>query len=271
MFFFFNEKANWLDRCKQMVKAGKQMTVFELPLMMTVHLKRFAFDLERGYMRKIMTKVKYPKTLEMAPYVSKEVNIERAPYDLYAVLVHHGYGCDSGHYYAYVKSPAGKWYLADDDLITPVSEDEVLGQDAYMLFYQQKKPVMKKSAEEKKMPLPKSPSPPPAIHEPTPEKQPPVLIEDTNKNKKKKERRVVFEPLVHSDSPASWIMQSSDKPHRSLRGNLSPPTFSANVQDDSAWIVSSPDAFKKRLSEKKRRKIRVKLESRKSRWHVQPY
>lgn len=248
-----------------MVKAGKQMTIFELPMMLTIHLKRFAFDLQRGYMRKIMSKVEYPSTLDMAPYVSKEKHIKKALYNLYAVLVHLGYGCDSGHYFAYVKAPNGQWYRADDEDITPVSEKEVLDQNAYMLFYQQDKVITTEPTPKQKE---KSPSPPPAIQEPPSEAVPGRSVLSDIKNKKKEKRRVVFEPVIVSDNPNAWVVQSSHKPHRSLRGNFSPPTYAANVQDETSWLTSTRDEFKKRQAEKKKRRIRAKLAARKSRWNV---
>ncbi|KAI9029651.1 hypothetical protein CLU79DRAFT_473510 [Phycomyces nitens] len=121
--------------CKQRVTAGKQMTLCELPMMLNIHLKRFTFDMQRGYMRKVTSDVKYPEVLDMAPYVSKEKNCQKAIYRLYAVLVHLGGSCSSGHYYAYVKSPEGKWYRMDDEDVSLVSLKEVLSQRAYMMFY----------------------------------------------------------------------------------------------------------------------------------------
>jgi ubiquitin C-terminal hydrolase len=97
------------------VNAGKQMTIHELPSMLCVHLKRFTFDMMRGYMRKVTKDIQYTETLDMAPYVSKETKCKSAIYRLYAVLVHLGYGCDSGHYFAYVKAPDGKWFRMDDE------------------------------------------------------------------------------------------------------------------------------------------------------------
>lgn len=35
-------------------------------------------------------------------------------YQLYAVLVHAGSSCNSGHYYCYVRSPGGHWYCMND-------------------------------------------------------------------------------------------------------------------------------------------------------------
>ncbi|KAL0088968.1 hypothetical protein J3Q64DRAFT_1637566 [Phycomyces blakesleeanus] len=130
-----SENKYMCSSCKQRVTAGKQMTLCELPMMLNIHLKRFTFDMQRGYMRKVTTDVKYPEVLDMAPYVSKEKHCQKAIYRLYAVLVHFGGGCSSGHYYAYVKSPEGKWYRMDDEDVALVSLKEVLSQRAYMLFY----------------------------------------------------------------------------------------------------------------------------------------
>jgi hypothetical protein len=281
--------------CKQMVKAGKQMTINELPLMCTIHLKRFAFDLERGYMRKITSNVQYPETLDLAPFVSKEKKIEKAEYNLYAVLVHAGYGCDSGHYFAYIKAPNGQWYNADDEYIAPVPVDEVLNQQAYMLFYQQDKPMAKPT-------LPASPPLVPNINDiaakkvlvskkeateatkqtpattVTPQPQAPVTtaiptaaIETNTKNVSTKRRVRFVEPIVKADNPKSWTVQLSTQSHRSLRGNLSPPTYSANVSDKSSWTEQSTSDFIRTQKSKKRRVFRVKLESKKTSWSVNPY
>jgi hypothetical protein len=56
-------------------------------------------------------------------------------YNLYGVLVHAGRSTHSGHYYCYVRSPAGVWYELDDSSVRSVSERTVLSQKAYMLFY----------------------------------------------------------------------------------------------------------------------------------------
>ncbi|KAI9274170.1 hypothetical protein BY458DRAFT_454752 [Sporodiniella umbellata] len=124
--------------CRNTVVATKKMTVDELPKNLVIHLKRFAFDLERCAMRKVHQHVNFPAKIDMAPFVSKERRIQAATYKLYAVLVHDGHSCDSGHYYAYVRTPSGNWTMINDDIVSQVSEQEVLSQKAYMLFYEQK-------------------------------------------------------------------------------------------------------------------------------------
>lgn len=56
-------------------------------------------------------------------------------YSLYAVLVHSGHSIHSGHYYCYVKSPAGQWFEMDDSSVRQVNVQTVLSQRAYILFY----------------------------------------------------------------------------------------------------------------------------------------
>ncbi|KAI8979731.1 hypothetical protein BDF20DRAFT_835706 [Mycotypha africana] len=124
--------------CNQETQAEKRMTISELPLMLTVHLKRFAYDLKRQKMIKLNQRIGFDEVLDMAPYVCKEKKIEEAKYELYAVLVHSGPRCDYGHYYTYVKSSNDDgWYCMDDDIVRPASQEEMKTSKAYMLFYRQ--------------------------------------------------------------------------------------------------------------------------------------
>lgn len=251
------------DSCKQIVKAGKQMTINEAPMMLTVHLKRFAFDLQRGYMRKIGTAVKYNETLDIAPYMSKDKRVSEASYNLYAVLVHLGYGCDSGHYYAYVKAPNGQWYRMDDEDVQAVSLKEVLSQNAYMLFYQQDNLVVADQPVKKQQQI----SEPPVVMQPPPPVAAKKVLVDPSLPKKEK-KKVVMEPEIKADHPDLWVMQSSDKPCRSLRGNLSPPTYGAAVSDPSSWESTSTAEFKRKQKLRRRRVFKKNLESRKRPWSV---
>ena len=58
-------------------------------------------------------------------------------YDLYAVCNHHGDDLQGGHYTATCRNPTdGQWYSFDDIHTSKVEENEVVSQDAYILFYQ---------------------------------------------------------------------------------------------------------------------------------------
>ena len=60
-------------------------------------------------------------------------------YDLYAVVCHHGVSVAAGHYTAYALNPYHKhWLHFNDRLVQFVSEDAVINQDAYLLFYRRR-------------------------------------------------------------------------------------------------------------------------------------
>lgn len=47
-------------------------------------------------------------------------------YQLQAVLTHQGRTSSSGHYVAWVRFKEDLWIKCDDDLVSPVTEDEIL-------------------------------------------------------------------------------------------------------------------------------------------------
>jgi ubiquitin carboxyl-terminal hydrolase 36/42 len=75
-------------------------------------------------------------------------NIADQVYDLYGVVVHQGGSTSSGHYYSYCKTDMalnqtekpgnGKWYECNDSYISPISEQQALNAQAYLLFYQKR-------------------------------------------------------------------------------------------------------------------------------------
>ncbi|CAO3563070.1 unnamed protein product [Mortierella alpina] len=122
------------DKCKVLVDARKQMTIYEAPKVLSVHLKRFTFTGQ-----KINRHVKFDTKLELNSVMSSNRKHPDLTYSLYAVLVHAGGSCHSGHYYCYVKSSNGIWYSMNDSHVSVVSLQTVLSQNAYMLFYSQDK------------------------------------------------------------------------------------------------------------------------------------
>lgn len=127
-------------RCKVLVDARKQMTIYEAPKVLTVHLKRFTSSGQ-----KINQHIKFDTKLELASVMSPSKRPSELNYSLYAVLVHAGNTCHSGHYFCYIKSSNGIWYSMNDTNVAVISLQTVLSQNAYMLFYTQDKPVPPKS------------------------------------------------------------------------------------------------------------------------------
>ncbi|XP_074168034.1 ubiquitin carboxyl-terminal hydrolase 43 isoform X2 [Sminthopsis crassicaudata] len=144
--------------CKVLQQGMVKLSLWTLPDILIIHLKRFCQV--GGRRNKLSTLVKFPLYgLNMAPHVAKRnfgqeclnswPSWEQASclpnscsldflYDLYAVCNHHG-SMQGGHYTAYCRNSLdGQWYSYDDSTVEPVLEDEISTQGAYILFYQKR-------------------------------------------------------------------------------------------------------------------------------------
>ncbi|KAL9249391.1 Ubiquitin carboxyl-terminal hydrolase 23-like protein [Drosera capensis] len=140
------EKHYHCTKCRQKVKALKQLTVDKAPYVLAFHLKRFDSHFSG---KKIDRKVHFGHAIDMKHFVSGAYGEGDLRYTLYGVLVHAGGSTHSGHYYCFVRTSSGMWYSLDDNKVSQVSERIVLEQKAYMLFYvrdincfSQKKPLI---------------------------------------------------------------------------------------------------------------------------------
>ncbi|XP_021066647.1 ubiquitin carboxyl-terminal hydrolase 17-like protein A isoform X2 [Mus pahari] len=126
------ENAYYCGRCRQKMPASKSLKVYSAPKVLLLVLKRFSDFMGN----KLDRKVSYPEFLDLKPYLSQPTH-GPLPYALYAVLVHDGATCDSGHYFCCVKAGHGKWYKMDDTKVTRCDVTSVLNENAYVLFYVQ--------------------------------------------------------------------------------------------------------------------------------------
>ncbi|XP_023979161.1 ubiquitin carboxyl-terminal hydrolase 31 isoform X1 [Physeter macrocephalus] len=152
--------------CKQLQQGSITLSLWTLPDVLIIHLKRFRQEGDKRM--KLQNMVKFPLTgLDMTPHVVKRsqsswslpshwspwrrpYGLGRDPedyiYDLYAVCNHHG-TMQGGHYTAYCKNSVdGLWYCFDDSEVQQLSEDEVCTQTAYILFYQRRTAIPSWSA-----------------------------------------------------------------------------------------------------------------------------
>jgi len=142
------------DRTKKKVRATKRFSIEKAPNVLTLQLKRFEYG---GFGAKINKQacscclcgppsapahsgcpplqVDFTPVLDLRPFMSFPCVQESYAYRLTGVLVHSGRSTHSGHYFSFVRSPAGAWFLMDDETVRSVSEKTVLQQRAYMLFY----------------------------------------------------------------------------------------------------------------------------------------
>lgn len=115
-------------RCKVRVAAFKQLKIKTPPLILSLHLKRFT---NQG--RKDTRPVRYFEKLDLTPCT---VTQTKHTYSLYAVLVHVGHSCRSGHYFSYIKAANDVWYEMNDSHVSQTNLQRALNQQsAYILFY----------------------------------------------------------------------------------------------------------------------------------------
>eukprot|EP00435_Cladocopium_sp_Y103_P047375 s675_g13.t3 len=118
-------------KCQQKVDATKTFSIHTAPPVLSFQLKRF--DFLHGFRGKLKKKVQFPVSLNIAPYTSQKNREEK--YNLYGLVVHCGSSAKSGHYIAYAKHN-GSWYCFNDQDVRQVKEQQVLREEAYLLFYQ---------------------------------------------------------------------------------------------------------------------------------------
>ncbi|KAI7755830.1 hypothetical protein M8C21_001641 [Ambrosia artemisiifolia] len=94
------------------------------------------FKNDGSHVEKIDKHVDFPLELDLQSYtcgsLSNDMDLK---YELYAVVVHAAFTSSCGHYYCYIRSAPDTWYKFDDLKVTRVSEDIVLSEEAYILFY----------------------------------------------------------------------------------------------------------------------------------------
>lgn len=128
---------------KKHVQAWKEMSIWSLPEILVIHLKRFSYEAGQ-YMvhrEKVSSLVHFPlRGLDMAPYtLGPEKDSGNTIYDLFAVSNHFG-GLGGGHYTAFAKNHKnGKWYDFDDASVRAIQENEIVSSNAYVLFYQRRR------------------------------------------------------------------------------------------------------------------------------------
>uniref|UniRef100_A0A3P8TC16 ubiquitinyl hydrolase 1 n=1 Tax=Amphiprion percula TaxID=161767 RepID=A0A3P8TC16_AMPPE len=123
--------------CKQLQQGMVKMSLWTLPDILILHLKRFRQVGERR--NKLTTFVHFP--LAGLDLTRPDLAPPDFLYDLYAVCNHHG-GMHGGHYTAFCRNSVdGQWYSYDDSSAEPVPEAEVCTRGAYILFYQRRNTI----------------------------------------------------------------------------------------------------------------------------------
>lgn len=122
-----------IEKTNKYVKAEKSITFWSLPKILIICLKRFDNNF-----RKINNTIDFPiNNLDLTKYCIG-YDKKNSIYDLYAISNHSG-GLGGGHYYSYCKNAkTNKWYTFNDSHVSEMSENSLVKNTAYVLFYKKK-------------------------------------------------------------------------------------------------------------------------------------
>ncbi|EEC46263.1 predicted protein [Phaeodactylum tricornutum CCAP 1055/1] len=126
----------YCSRCKDFRVQTKRMSLWRLPPVVIIQLKRFQFT--QHMRRKLRDLVVFPiEGLDLSRIMAPDSDDGRSEmlYDLYGV-VHHQGALSGGHYVASLKSEFdGQWRLFNDAQIYEIHDRDVVDASAYILFY----------------------------------------------------------------------------------------------------------------------------------------
>lgn len=161
----YGENKYRCENCRHLVEAEKTVLFGHLPLMMTIHLNRFATQISYGMLSsisvsKIGGNIAVPPSLCFSAWCTQDCQDRDMVYHLFAVVFHMGGSCSSGHYTACVRGEEcqdlappfmddelkekGSWFYFDDEIVEVLTLEEVLEMlspltsstlTAYILFY----------------------------------------------------------------------------------------------------------------------------------------
>ena len=122
--------------CHEKVKASKGFSIWNHPINLVIHLKRF----NNARSRKDPRLITYPiNDLDiesiMSPINKTSMQCKCYLYDLQSIVCHGG-SMNSGHYFAYCKNSAtDKWYNHNDTNVDEIDDTKLVTNMAYLLFY----------------------------------------------------------------------------------------------------------------------------------------
>ncbi|GER26996.1 ubiquitin carboxyl-terminal hydrolase [Striga asiatica] len=123
----------YCPNCKENRQASKKLDLWRLPEVLVIHLKRFSYT--RFLKKKLEAFVDFPiDEFDLSNYVIRKNNTVGHRYMLFAVSNHYG-GMGGGHYTAFAKHRLDRWYEFDDRHVSPITDEQIKTQAAYVLFY----------------------------------------------------------------------------------------------------------------------------------------
>ena len=120
------------EKCKQVVRPDKKIMLWNTSDILIILLKRY-----NGY-SKNNQKIEYPLELDITSY-NLNHSKNNPIYSLQGMCIHDG-GLRGGHYYAICntntsKKGKNKWKVFNDSNVFDISENDMMSQKPYCLFY----------------------------------------------------------------------------------------------------------------------------------------
>ncbi|XP_034192188.1 ubiquitin specific peptidase 36 [Osmia lignaria lignaria] len=121
------------EACKKRVPATKQFSLERPPKVLCVQLKRFSV-----LGGKISKHIGFKQTIDMGPYLWREPGeaVQPLTYKLMSIVTHMGPSVNCGHYTAVAKVSTGQYYSFDDSCVRPISLNNVLSTNAYIMIFE---------------------------------------------------------------------------------------------------------------------------------------
>lgn len=155
------------ERCGHLAEAERSVMFGHLPLVMTLHLNRFATHSVSRLsstlaVNKVAGNVAVPLTLKFSSWCTEDCPRRDRVYHLVAVVFHEGSSCLTGHYTTcvrgrecrvvgsrhspavaeWIKADCSHWVDFDDEVVRLITQQELIDKlspltpsTAYMLFY----------------------------------------------------------------------------------------------------------------------------------------
>lgn len=138
-----NNNLWFCDKCKNKVPAIKKISLWSLPKILVIQLKRFS-----TLHVKNNDTIEYPlENLDISEWIDtlNRESISYPAYKLYAIINHIG-NQSGGHYFSYCRDDLeNKWFEYDDEKVKELSSNMLISPNAYMLFYARKKRTLNNS------------------------------------------------------------------------------------------------------------------------------
>mmetsp|Transcript_9814 Transcript_9814/g.12811 ORF Transcript_9814/g.12811 Transcript_9814/m.12811 type:complete len:644 (-) Transcript_9814:97-2028(-) len=124
------------DQCGSKQEALKRLSIYKVPDVLVLQLKRFKQGASYTECEKTNQVVEFDlENLSIESCMNPNASSKPKELDLIAVVQHSG-RMESGHYISYVRHHR-HWYKCDDEYIVRVTEKEVQNSQGYLLFYMQ--------------------------------------------------------------------------------------------------------------------------------------